>query len=290
MQSLLRPILGLFILSAAIMAVSPAPAKTLEWGGCGITKKAFMRALAGAFQEKTGTRIHIQGGGATYGIRGVHEGELDLGGSCRPALANDEREDVRMVQLAWDALVVIVHPSNPVNDLSGGELEKVFRGEITNWKQLGGPDKFIIIGYRSLPLSGVGYSFRELGFRESTGAGDFARGLARKSSGPLEMAVEHVPDAIAVTGVSSARKRDVKIIGVDGKAASAENIANGDYPLYRPLYLTVPRDPEPAVQRFLDFALSDEGQRIIAEQGTVNLEMGRNLDNPWGGDYIEPPQ
>jgi len=270
------------------MAVSPASAKTLEWGGCGITKKAFMFALADAFKERTGIQIDIHGGGATYGIRGVSSGKLDLGGSCRPAMAGDDREDVRMVQVAWDALVVIVNPDNPVDNISSEELRKVFKGEISNWKQLGGRDRFIIVGYRSPPLSGVGYSFRELGFRKTTGAGDFTHGLARHSSGPVEVAVEHVPDAIAVTGVSSARKRNVKIIGVDGISPSPKNVASGKYPLYRPLYLTVPRHPSPAVQKFVDFALSDAGQRIIADQDTVNLQMGKGLHNPWGGDHVKP--
>ncbi|MFB6260981.1 MAG: substrate-binding domain-containing protein, partial [Thiohalorhabdaceae bacterium] len=84
--------------------------------------------------------------------------------------------------------------------------------------------------------------------------------------------------------VSSARKRDVKIIGIDGIEPSPENIASGEYPFYRPLYLTVPKDPDPAVERFVEFALSDEGQRIIREEETVNLEMGKTLDNPWNGN------
>jgi len=290
MRSVLRPLAVMLLVAAGVLAASPASAKTLEWGGCGITKKAFMFALADAFQERTGHEIEIHGGGATHGIRGTQSGEIDMGGACRPAVANDDREDVRMVQVAWDALVVVLHPSNPVDSISSEELRQVFRGEITNWKQLGGPDKFIVVGYRSPPLSGVGYSFRELGFRETTGSGSFTRGLARSSSGPVEIAVENLPNAIAVTGVSSARKRDVKIIGVDGIQPSPENLADGEYPLYRPLYLTIPQDPEPEVKEFMEFALSEEGQRIIAEQGTVNLEMGQHLKNPWGGDYVDLKQ
>lgn len=280
--------LGLALVAAGIMTVPQASAKTLEWGGCGITKKAFMFALADAFKERTGIAIDIHGGGATHGIRGAAKGEINMGGACRPAMAGNPQEDVRMVHVAWDALVGIVHPSNPVESLTSDELRQIFRGQITNWKQVGGPDKFIVVGYRSAPLSGVGFSFRELGFREKTGPGDFTSGVARKSSGPLETAVEHLPNAFAVTGVSSAKKRDVKIIGVDGIAPSPENIATGKYPLFRPLYLTVPHNPDPAVERFVEFALSDAGQEIIREEGTVNLQMGRHLNNPWGGATFQP--
>ncbi len=136
----------------------------------------------------------------------------------------------------------------------------------------------------------MGFSFRELGFREKTGPGDFTMGVARPSSGPLELAVEHLPNAIAVTGVSSARKRDVKIIGIDGIQPSPSNIAKGDYPLYRPLYLTMSKDPDPAVRRFVGFALSEEGQRIIREQQTVNLKMGKGLSDPWSGDFFTPEE
>lgn len=287
MKRIWRTAVVAMVLAAGGLAASPAAAKTLQWGGCGITKKAFMSVLAEAFEERTGTAIEIHGGGATHGIRGASSGEIHMGGACRPRIAGNPKEDVRMVHVAWDALVAIVHPSNPVDNLSSDELKKIFRGEITNWKEVGGPDKFIVVGYRSAPLSGVGYSFRELGFREQTGPGDFTSGVARKSSGPLETAVEHLPNAFAVTGVSSARKRDVKVIGINGIEPSPENIASGDYPYYRPLYLTVPKDPDPAVERFVEFALSDEGQRIIKEQDTVNLEMGGTLDNPWGDDTFE---
>jgi len=280
--------LALALGAAGIMTLPQASAKTLQWGGCGITKKAFMFALADAFEKRTGIAIDIHGGGATHGIRGAASGELDMGGACRPAMAGNAKEDVRMVQVAWDALVAIVHPDNPVDNLTSEQLRGIFRGKITNWKALGGPDKFIVVGYRSAPLSGVGFSFRELGFRQKTGPGDFTMGVARKSSGPLEMAVEHLPNAFAVTGVSSAKKRDVKIIGVDGIEPTPENIGTGEYPLFRPLYLTVPEDPDPAAERFVEFALSDTGQRIIREQGTVNLEMGRHLKNPWGGDTFQP--
>jgi len=281
--------LALF-LSAGVLTASPSSAKTLNWAGCGITKKAFMTALADAFEQRTGDAIELRGGGATRGIQATASGETDFGGSCRPAMAGDPLEDVRMVQVAWDALVVITHPSNPVKDISGKELQKVFQGRITNWKALGGPDQFILVGYRSKELSGVGYSFRELGFRDATGAGQFTKGIGRASSGPLELAVENLPNAIAVTGASSARKREVKLLKVNGVEASAGNIAAGRYSFYRPLYLTVPRNPAPEVETFVEFALSDEGQAIIREEGTVNLEMGQDLDNPWGGARVKPAE
>ena len=275
-------------LIAGVLFASPSLAKTLNWAGCGITKKAFMTVLADAFEKKTGHEIELRGGGATRGIQATATGETHFGGSCRPAMAGDPLEDVRMVQVAWDALAVITHPSNPVENISGEQLQQVFEGKINNWKALGGPDQFILVGYRSKELSGVGYSFRELGFRESTGAGQFTKGIGRASSGPLELAVESLPNAIAVTGVSSARKRDVKLLEVDGIQPSPDNIATGRYPFYRPLYLTVPRNPAPEVKQFVDFALSQEGQRIIREEGTVNLKMGRSLNNPWGGDRVKP--
>jgi len=280
--------LALLLAAAGLFTLPQASAKQLEWGGCGITKKAFMFALADAFKARTGITIDIHGGGATHGIRGASAGKIDMGGACRPAMAGNPKEDVRMVHVAWDALVPIVHPSNPVDSLTSDQLRQIFRGRITNWKELGGPDKFIVVGYRSAPLSGVGFSFRELGFRETTGPGDFTMGVSRKSSGPLEMAVEHLPNGFAMTGVSSAKKRDVKIIGVDGVEPSPENIATGKYPLFRPLYLTVPENPDPMAKRFVEFALSDTGQEIIRKQGTVNLSMGRQLNNPWGGDTFQP--
>ena len=108
-------------------SISAEPQQTLRWVGCGISKKAYMSALAKAYEEKTGIKIDIQGGGATRGIREVAAETADIGGSCRRRMLSAEEErGVTMVPVAWDALVAIVHKDNPVKDISLDNLRKVY--------------------------------------------------------------------------------------------------------------------------------------------------------------------
>lgn len=90
-----------------------------------------------------------------------------------------------------------------------------------------------------------------------------------KSSGPLEKAIEKDLYGLGITGISSARKRNVKILGYEGKIPTYENVKQGKYGLYRPLYLVTGPNPSKKVKKFLSFATSDEGRQIIRNNGTV---------------------
>lgn len=251
-------------------------ANEIRWVGCGISKKAFMAGLADAYEKKTGTKIRLEGGGATRGIRDVAAGKADMGGSCRHLLPVLEERNAKLVHVGWDALVVITNPSNPVTDISFGNVKAVFKGEIRNWKALGGPDMKIKVAARKGMISGVGRMVRELLFKDPEY--EFGSQVTLlKSSGPVEKLVEQERGAIAFTGVSSAKKRNVKMLKIQGNAPTSENIANGSYILYRPLYLVTSRIPSPAVTEFIKFARSEEGQVIIGDEGTVTVKQGSGL-------------
>ncbi len=130
------PLLCFFSLS-----LNAEPVTTLNWVGCGISKKAYVTDLSQAFEKKTNIHINIQGGGATKGIRHVVSGEADLGGSCRYHLPEDPREaGAGFEPVAWDALVIITHKDNPVGNLSLDQVKDIYTGKITNWQEVGGPD------------------------------------------------------------------------------------------------------------------------------------------------------
>lgn len=248
----------------------------LHWAGCGITRTAFMSELASAYERQTGVHIVVDGGGATRGIRDTASRKIDFGGSCRLPLGDrlglrpvPEESGIRTVPVAWDALTVIVHPDNPIDSISVAQLRDVLLGEITNWRQLGGPNEPIELHVHEGRISGVGHALRLLLFGDP--AQDFTD-LARHdaSTGPLERAVEETPWAIGVTGISSARRRAVKVLQLAGIEPSYENIKYGRYLLYRPLYLIVPLTPvEPLVEDFVRFASGIDGARVLRELGTV---------------------
>lgn len=241
----------------------------LNWAGCGITKKAFMAELAKAYEAKTGINIGIAGGGATKGIRNAAAGNIDIGGACRTSLESREDErNAHQIPVAWDALVVVTHNDNPVDNITFEQLKDLYLGKITNWKELGGNDAPIELYARRGKLSGVGRTLRELVFNNFDQ--EFETDNLMKSSGPVESAVEKSPHAIAVTGISSAKKRDFKILKLNDFEPSYEHIKSGEYVLYRPLYLVTQRgSTDQKVKDFIRYAVSEEGQEIIRQQGTV---------------------
>lgn len=246
-------------------------AKTgLVWAGCGITKKAFMAELAKAYEKKTGIRVTLNGGGATKGIRDAAAGKIDIGGACRPIIeGHPEERNAYEVPVAWDALAVIVNPKNPVQSISLKQLQDIYLGRIRNWKQLGGPNAPIELYIRRGKISGVGRTLRALVFANYNQEFPGAKYIVR-SSGPLEKGIEDNPLAIGTTGISSAKRRKVKILSLNGKYPSYDNIKSGSYILYRPLYLvTKGVTADRKVKDFITFALSREGRAVIRRAGSV---------------------
>jgi phosphate transport system substrate-binding protein len=251
---------------------------TLSWAGCGITKKAFMAELASAYQEKTGIKVELQGGGATRGIRDTAGLKVDMGGTCRMTLPETDNIELHATlhPVAWDALAIIANKRNPVNNITTEQIQNIYMGKITNWKTLGGPDAPINLYVREGMISGVGYAIRQYVFQD--GGQEFTnRAKVVKSSGPLEKAVEKDPYAMGITGISSARKRNVKIQGFDGKVPTYDNVKSGNYGLYRPLYLVTGPAPSKKVMDFIDFANSEDGRQILRDNGTVPYMDGIGL-------------
>ncbi|MGB5277366.1 MAG: phosphate ABC transporter substrate-binding protein [Gammaproteobacteria bacterium] len=254
------------------------PETTLNWVGCGISKKAYVTDLAKAFEKKTDIRINIQGGGATKGIREVVTGTADLGGSCRYQLPEDPREaGAGLEPVAWDALVVITNKDNPVDNLSMEQVKEIYTGKIRNWQVLGGPNAPVEVYTRKGKHSGVGRTLRKLIFA------DFDQKIVSTksfpSSGPLEKAIMDNPHAIGITGISSARLRDVKILKLENIYPTYDAVKGGEYQLYRPLYLTYnPKSEKLAeVKQFISFCHSHEGREIMRKNGTLPYREGVHL-------------
>ena len=228
-----------------------------------------MKELATAFELQTGIHIALQGGGATKGIRDTASGKLDMGGSCRMTLPDADISEARveLYPIAWDALAVIVHKNNPLTNITSEQVKGILTGKLTNWKQLGGADAPIHSYSRNGMLSGVGYATRQYLFKNHNQR--FNTLFSTKSSGPLEKAVVRDPLAIGITGISSARRRDVKVVGLDGFEPSYDNVKNGNYVMYRPLYLVTPTKPSDEVSSFIRFARSEQGRQIMRSHGTV---------------------
>ncbi|MEK7223033.1 MAG: phosphate ABC transporter substrate-binding protein [Pseudomonadota bacterium] len=277
--------LGLVVASLAFAATENSPVtKKLTWAGCGISKNAFMAEMVAAYKKKTGIEVELKGGGATKGIREVASQEVNIGGTCRHVIEDTktymtlpEERRVQLTPVAWDALVVIVHKDNPVNNITLAQVREIYTGKITNWRELGGKNEPVELYVRKGKISGVGRTLRELVFANYDQ--EFTATHVVESSGPLERAIVENPRGIGITGISSARKLKAKILMLNGKEPSYENIKKGDYLLYRPLYMVTRMQlkPEPEIQKFLDFVMGPEGQQVMRSVGTVPYQDGIHL-------------
>lgn len=266
-------LLNINAVNATVAEITPG----ITWAGCGVTKKAFMDELARAYETKSGVKITLQGGGATRGIRDAAKQRIDIGGSCRMNLPEEERSELyaNMHPVAWDALAIIVHKNNPVTNLTTDQVKAMYMGEITNWQQVGGPDAPVKMYARRGKISGVGYAIRQYIFKDSNV--DFKTQYQVASSGPLEQAVEQDEFAVGITGISSARKRQVKILNFDGKTPTYENVRDGQYGLYRPLYVVTGPTPNKQVKDFITFINSEEGRKILRANQTVPYQDAPRL-------------
>ena len=276
---------AMIVLSFWSIPAMSAATKTLTWAGCSISKNAFMSEMADAYQKKTGVTIDFKGGGATKGIRQVAAREVRIGGTCRQIMEDPksnmtikEERRVQLTPVAWDALVVIVHKDNPVDNMTLDQLRDLYKGRITNWKQLGGKDAPVELYVRTGKISGVGRTLREIVFANYDE--EFVAAHVAEESATLEKDMVTNPNGVGMTGISSARKLVgvAKILRLEGKEPSFENIRDGKYLLYRPLYMvTHLQDNDPEVKRFINFVMGAEGKQVMRRAGTVPYEDAISL-------------
>lgn len=267
-----RSVFLLLVVLSIFFCFAPSSySETITGSGCSVSNVGYLQELAKEYERQTGVKVLVRGGGTVIGIEDVRTGKVDFAASCRNKSADDPA-DVEFIQVAWDALAFIVHKSNPLNNISLDEVRAIYAGKITNWKQLKGKDIpiKIFVSKTKKGLSGVEGSTRTLVLKGKEII-ETPHTLFLASTGIVEQMVEDSPEGFATTGFSSARKRNVKMLKVNGVSPEKKNITNNKYPLKRPLFLLVPRSARPEVKKFIDFVLSDKGQKFISSQGVVSL-------------------
>lgn len=246
-------------------------ADLLTASGCSVSNVGYLTDLAKEYERRTGIKVLVRGGGSAVGIEDLRSAKVDFAAACRSRSAGDP-EDVAFIQVAWDALVFIVHPTNPLSSLSLDDVRAIYAGEITNWRQLQGassPIKVFISRARQ-GLSGVEASTNAMVLKDKEFV-ETPNTLFLASTAIVEQMVETTPEGFATTGYTSARKRNVKMLKVDGIAPTVGSIIQQRYPLKRPLYILLPKDPKPAARKFVDFVLSRDGQKYLRSLNVVSL-------------------
>ena len=203
--------------------------------------------------------------GSGAGITAVQEGTCDIGLSSRALKDEEKAAGLQETVLAYDGIAIIVHPDNPVSDLSIEQIAQLYTGEITNWKDVGGNDAEVVLIGREA-ASGT----RD-GFESITGTKDKCQYRQElTSTGDVITAVSQNPDAIGYASLASI-KDSVKALNVDGVTPSEATVKDGSYKVQRPFVLVTMEGKElsPAAQAFFDYAVSSDAASIIAKAGAV---------------------
>lgn len=223
-------------------------------------------ALGEAFEKENNDVIFTYNPtGSGTGITAVLEGRCDIGLSSRELKEEEKEKGLEATVLAYDGIAVIVNPKNKITDLNVETIEKIFTGEITNWKELGGNDGEIVLIGRE-----AGSGTRD-GFESITGTEEKCQYRQElTSTGDVITTVAQNPNAIGYASVASV-KDTVKAITVNGIEANEENIKSGSYVIQRPFIMVTKKDTKLSekAQKFFDFALSEETKGIISKAGAV---------------------
>lgn len=221
--------------------------------------------------------VSISGGGSGNGIKAIIDGTTDIADSSRfikdKELKLAVSRDVYPVPFAicYDCIVPIVHPDNPVANLTADQLKSIFKGEIDNWRQVGGDDRKIVVLSRD--TSSGTYEVWEQKIMEKERV--YPGALLQASNGAIVQAVSKNKNAIGYIGLGYADS-SIKTISVNGIAGSEETALDGTYYVSRPLYMFTngwPKEGEEGdISKFIKYMLNPEkGQKIVSETGFIPL-------------------
>ncbi len=225
------------------------------------------------------SNITVTGGGSGVGISALIAGTTDIAQASRK-IKFDEKQKLqeggktaKEVIIAYDALAVVVHPSNKIANLTREQLEGIFTGKIKNWKEVGGAD-LAIVPYSRETSSGTYEFFKESVLKNK----NYMNGImSMPATGAIIQSVSQTKGAIGYVGLAYINK-DVKAIHVSyngGKnyiEPSVANAKNKTYPIVRPLYYYYEAKSENKVKAFIDYVLSAPGQKIVSEIGYITLK------------------
>mgnify|MGYP004643448597 FL=1 len=238
---------------------------TVSTDGSTSMEKVIM-SLGESFQtDHKGITVGYNPTGSGSGITAVAEGRCDIGLSSR-ALKDDEKaQGLEETVLALDGIAIIVNPENPVKDLSIEQIAKIYTGEITNWKDVGGNDAEIVLIGRE-----AGSGTRD-GFESITDTKDACQYRQElTSTGDVITTVAGNPNAIGYASLASV-KDTVKALSVGGVAPSEATVSDGSYAVQRPFVLVTKKGVKlsAAAQLFFDYATSSAAAEIITAAGAV---------------------
>ncbi len=215
-------------------------------------------------EENSEVKVTYNPTGSSAGIRAVESGSCDIGLSSRD-LKDDEKQNLEGTVIAIDGIAIIVNPENPVTDLTIEQIAKLYKGEITNWSEVGGNDAPVVLIGRE-PSSGTRDGFESI--TDTKDECQYSQELT--STGDVVQTVASNPNAIGYASLASV-KDTVKAVDVEGVAPSTKTIQDGSYKIQRNFVFVTKKDTKltGAAKDFFEFVTSGDADSLIEEAGAV---------------------
>ena len=266
-------------IATVVLAVAICLTANLVWAGNIVingstTVLPIAQKVAEAYMKANpNVRISLSGGGSGNGIKALIDGSTDIADSSRfikdseVKLAVEKGRYPVPFAVAYDCIIPVVHPSNPMSNLSMDQLKAIYMGEVKNWKEVGGPDRKVVVISRDTSSGTYEVWESKVMNKERVYPG----ALLQASNGAVVQAVSKNKNAIGYIGLGYL-DASVKALTVGGIEGSEETPLNGTYPISRPLYMFTAGWPTGDTLNFINFVLNPQkGQKYVREAGYVPL-------------------
>jgi phosphate transport system substrate-binding protein len=224
-------------------------------------------------KENADVSISISGGGSGNGIKAIIDGTTDIADSSRFIKDKEVKLAVEKgvypvpFRVAYDCIIPVVHPSNPLKDITMDQLKAIYMGEVKNWKDIGGPDKKVVVISRDTSSGTYEVWEKKVMKKEKV----FPGALLQASNGAVAQAVEKNKYAIGYIGLGYLNK-DIKALSVNGVLGSEETTLDGSFPISRPLFMFTQGWPHGDTVKFINYVLHPQkGQKLVKASGYVPL-------------------
>lgn len=252
----------LLILLALLLPVNSS-AIDIKYAGCVTIQENLLKEVKPLYEQKTGNKIGLSGGGAGAGIRSVLSGLVDIGGISRPLKPEEIKQGLVAYTIGYTAVAVVVHKDVHIDNLTVKELRELLSGKINNWKEAGGQDMPVRV-----VIPSKGYASRDETERIVMGKERFVDNALITPEQTLCETVETTEGSIGIVDTSLLDIKRVKVVKLEGLLPDKANIKNGRYKLIVPINLVTKGEATGIIQDFINFMLSPEGQAIVEKKFT----------------------
>jgi len=262
------------LLLTVLAAAGAASAQKLVIKGSDTLGAKLVPMLAEDYKARhSGVAFEIAAEGSTTGISAIIDGTAQIGMSSRRAkptemsAATAKGVSMKPTVVAYDGMGVILNAGNPLSTLTKRQVEQIFAGDITDWSQVGGsPGKISI--YTRNTSSGTYADFKELAMKKR----DYASST-QKMAGNEQIAAEVAknPNGIGYVGMAYLHDPGIKTASIEGSLPTEQTVIAKIYPYARPTFYYTNGEPVGEAAKFVEFTLSDEGQRVVRKVGFVPI-------------------